>query len=406
MKTKILIATLTLFLLVPISCVLAFEIKTGKDNVNISKEQTIDDNLVTSGQSVTIDGTVNGNVYTGAQNVTINGTINGNVFAGAQNVNITGTINGNVFAGAANVNVTGKVQDDIYAGAGNIEISNLEAKNGMLSGGIIKVDENSKFKEDLLTYGGTIEMNGQVGRDLIASSNSVTIQNKIGRNADVVVGSSLNLKSPTIIEGNFKYTAPNEIKPEQGVEVKGKTDWTPVQQKTQKQEDKKAIIPFLPFTFFGIVTKIIGFIGLLIVSILIAAICKRYTKIFIEKLQTKTWSALGWGFLVLIATPIVILILFIIILGIPIALLLIPMYIILIYFAKVFTCICAGFAILKVLSKKEPYLIWSAILGVIIISILLAIPFLGSLIKLVVLAFGIGGILLALKEYTSHKSKA
>jgi len=43
------------------------------------------------------------------------------------------------------------------------------------------------------------------------------------------------------------------------------------------------------------------------------------------------------------------------------------------------------------------------VLGVIVISLLVAIPFIGGLIKFVVIAFGIGGIIYALKEYTQSK---
>ncbi len=410
MKTKIFLVALALALLIPASAALAFELKQSDGAVNVSSDQTIDDNLIATGASVVIDGTVNGNVYTAAQTVTVNGTINGDLFAGAQSVNIAGKVNGHLFAGASDVTVTGEIKDDLYVGAGTMNINNTKSRNAVLAGGMVQTNDQAGFSKDLFVFAGSATINGEVGQDLKVGAGEISVNNKIGRNAKLESSDSVTLGSNAIVDGNLDYTAAQEVSKEDGAQVKGETVYTPVEKaqkdtKDKGKDDKKPAIPFLPFAFFGIIIKIIGFIGLLVIAILTAAICKNYTKIFIEKLQTKTWPALGWGFLTLVATPIVILILLVIIIGIPIGLLLIPMYVILLYFAKVFASICTGFVIIKALGKKEPHLIWSAVLGVIVISILLAIPFLGGLVKLVVLAFGIGGIILALKEYSKSTVK-
>ena len=61
--------------------------------------------------------------------------------------------------------------------------------------------------------------------------------------------------------------------------------------------------------------------------------------------------------------------------------------------------------IIKLLNKKkEASLIWSVILGTALLGILLMIPFVGFLVKLVVLVFGLGAISIAIREYSIKRN--
>src|SRR3990172_2687807 len=75
----------------------ASEFKTG-DELIITKDEVINDDIYFAGRSVTVDGTINGDL----------------VAAGSE-IKVTGTINGGVIAAGGSILINGNVKDDIRA---------------------------------------------------------------------------------------------------------------------------------------------------------------------------------------------------------------------------------------------------------------------------------------------------
>jgi hypothetical protein len=108
---------------------------------------------------------------------------------------------------------------------------------------------------------------------------------------------------------------------------------------------------------------------------------------------------LGWGFLGLCIIPIAVLILFFTLIGYPIAILGIYVYTVLFFLSSIFVSLVVGEKILQLFFKKPEgiSLYLSFILGTIILLVLGVIPFLGILVKLGVLLFGSGMLLIGIR---------
>jgi hypothetical protein len=109
-------------------------------DIYIGKADTINDDVVTKGGSITVDGMVNGDCVAFGGGVTVNGTVMGDVatFGGASVV--AGRIKGDVatFGGAASID--GTVSGDVAA-----------------FGGMVKLGPASSVGGDIATIGGTVD---------------------------------------------------------------------------------------------------------------------------------------------------------------------------------------------------------------------------------------------------------
>lgn len=103
--------------------------------------------------------------------------------------------------------------------------------------------------------------------------------------------------------------------------------------------------------------------------------------------------------LTLILPPIAIL-LIITIIGIPLSLIIGASWLIMTYTAKILTAIWIGQLIIKKITRRsEPSLSWALVVGVIISWFVFAIPYVGWLLGLAAIFFGMGGIW----TYLSHQ---
>ncbi|MFA6296184.1 MAG: polymer-forming cytoskeletal protein [Patescibacteria group bacterium] len=409
MKTKILVFAFALLLLLPIGFVSAYDIRSTEGTATISSTETIQDDLMIAGQSVQIDGVVSGDVYAVGQTVTISSDakVLGNLFTAAQIVNIDGTVEGDVFAAGANVNITGSVKNGIMAFAGMISVApkaTLDSNNATFFGGTIDISKNANFSKDLIVNGGVTNFKGTVDNNLTINAGTVDVSGQVKKDATITASDKLVFNSGAKVDGNLNYTAPEKAEFKSGSSVSGETKFTQFTKEQQKNVGKKNHSNWFAMSAFKIASGFVSMICLIVVSIITAAVAKKYSLNFVEQLKTKTWASLGWGLLVVFVAPIAMLILFVTIIGIPLALLVLPIYIVLMYFAKVFASICTGYFIIKSINKKEPNLILSAVLGVIVLSIIMMIPFIGFLAKLAVISLGIGGIILACKAYHKNSS--
>lgn len=116
----LLMTTTLLVALVPSA--LAIEYRQGR-TTTVAANETVDDDLVVSGDSVTIDGTVNGDVFAAVNTIIVNGTINGSLFAAGRVVDINGTVSGTAAAAAERVLVQGRVERSLLAAGRTVTLA-------------------------------------------------------------------------------------------------------------------------------------------------------------------------------------------------------------------------------------------------------------------------------------------
>jgi hypothetical protein len=102
------------------------------------------------------------------------------------------------------------------------------------------------------------------------------------------------------------------------------------------------------------------------------------------------WRSLGLGVGVLAGVPVAVLVVAITLVGIPVSLMLFAVYLAAIYLAKIWVGAFLGRALLKPAGATKRDWLLSLLLGLLILTIVGFVPYLGGLIRLAVVCLGLG----------------
>jgi hypothetical protein len=352
--------------------VLAADLRSG-DTITVASGEVVDDDLYVAGSTITIDGTVNGDLWAFGNTITVNGTVNGSILAIGQTVNINGNVGHAVRLAGEKVNISGNVSGDLVV---------FSSETNMAS--------KAEIGRDFLFGSGNVHMDGPIGRNVKGGGSEVTISNAVGGNAELAV-ENLTLTSTANIQGNLTYTGKNEADIQAGAKVGGKT--------THNMPEVKK-----PAPFSGIGGKILGFLMAFVTGLIIILFVPRRSASAADSIRNKPWASLGWGAVILFATPIAAILVCFTVIGIPVGLIALALYAIAIYISQVFVSLFIGRWIIGRFRSVESRAVMVGALasGLVIITILKLIPFLGFWIGLAVALFGLGAVLVS--ESTSRNA--
>jgi cytoskeletal protein CcmA (bactofilin family) len=362
------------FLLSPIAVLLAVSSSLGTqfrsaDNFFFPDTAIVHDDLVIAGGNIKLDGIIEGDLISVSRSLVQNGLILGSLNAGAQDVDVLGEIKGSVRAFGQNINVNGKVDRNLIA-----------------FGYSVDVKPGAEIRRDVNAFCGKMTMDGKLGGSLKGSTGELVISGVV--NQDVSVEADKITLMPTArILGSLKYRSGKEAKIEPGASVSGETVWT--QPKAVTEQEPKSI-----FTGKPILPEILFLLALMVTGTVLTLICRKDAYQAKQALADSFLRTLALGFVVFVCVPIAVIILLISVIGIPIAVIALFAYAVLIYIAKIPVATFLGERIMKALGKEgQPSLIWSMLLGLVVITLLLNIPYLDWFIYFLVLFTGLGAMI-------------
>ncbi len=337
----------------------------------------VEDDLIIAGANIKLDGTIGGDLICASRYLVQNGLVTGSLNSVTQNLEVLGVVNGSVRSFAQNININGQLNQNLIALCSALNIR-----------------PDATIEKDVTAFGGEMTLDGKIGGDLKGSMGTLVITGVVGKDVSIDAN-SITLMPTAQILGNFKYKSEKPAKIESGVLIFGETVWT-------KKESKKEKESTSLFTAKSLITKTLFLLALMITGIVISLVCKKNVYQAKQAVSESFLKSMGLGFVFMVCIPIAILILLFTVIGIPIAVIALFAYVILIYIAKIPVAAFVGDRIFKFLGKQgEPSLIWSMILGFIVLTILLNIPYLEWLVYFIVLFTGFGAILLSQRRSAS-----
>jgi cytoskeletal protein CcmA (bactofilin family) len=353
---------LTFFTSMP---VLAADLRSG-DTITIASGEVVDDDLYVAGSNIIIDGTVNGDLWAFGSTITVNGEVKGSIVAAGQTVNINGDVGHAARLAGETINISGNVSGDLIVFSSEANISS-----------------KAKIGGDFIFFAGNVSVYGPVERDVKGGANEVTIADGVGGDVELKV-ENLTMTSTANVQGNLTYTSENEADIQSGAKVGGKT--------THNVPEVKK-----PAPFSGIGGKLVGFLMALVTGLIIILIAPGRSVSVAESIRTKPWISLGWGAVILFATPIAAIVVCLTVIGIPVGLIALALYAIAIYISQVFVGLFIGRWIIGRFREVESRAIMVGALatGLVILTLLGLIPYLGFWIGLAVALFGLGAMLVS-----------
>jgi hypothetical protein len=202
---------------------------------------------------------------------------------------------------------------------------------------------------------------------------------------------ALRLTSKAAVKGNLTYWSDNEASIDANARVAGAIEKKVPSGDLGSPQD---LLRF--FAGVNLFFKIVTFVSTLILSLLLLHFLPRFTRDNVAVLRERYWQSLGFGALVLVATPIVAFLLIATLLGLPLGLILLSLYITAIFVSRIFVALWLGLVVLEKIGRRA-HEAWAMVIGLFIFSALGLIPILGGIISLVAILLGLGALVLTLR---------
>ena len=332
------------------------------DFVTVAGNETVDDTLLAVGNTVRIEGVVNGDLLAFGRTVEVRGTVKGDLVSLAKRTVVSGTVEGRIYTFSESLDLDGLLGHNLYGFAQNLRVNDRgRVGEGILAAaGDVTIEGEVKRSVDLLTSGNA-DVSGSIGRDLTMSGVSLTLTNTAR------VGGSVSARVHQLKEVHIAG----------GATIAGKRD---IQVKVRQSQVTRPRFYFHQAVWFA-AAMLVGWLGLLL-----------FPGFFRATTQAvgSGWLSLGLGLAVLAGVPLVMVVAAITLIGIPISLMLFAVYLAAIYLAKVWVGAFLGRMLLKPSGATKGDWMLGLLVGLLVLTIVGFIPYLGGLVRLGVVCVGLG----------------
>ncbi len=344
------------------------------------------------GSDVTIpaDTTVNDDLYAAAGTVTVDGTIAGSLIAAGGTVRVTGTVERDVMVSGGTVTISGPVMGSVRVAGGTLNLSGPVAEDVVAAGSTLDVSPAATIGRDLVVGGGTVTVAGRVGRDVTAGVGTLDLRGRVERNVRAEV-TNLRLERGASVGGSLDYASDNAAQIDSGATVSGSVTHSPpnrTAQPTAAQRVAGALVGWIRLM-----------IGLFVLGLLVLLPFGAFSRRASDAIGGAPLATLGLGLAVLIGVPIVALIVFVLGLlvgGWPLSLGALALLAIAMAVGYVLAALFVGRSGLRLLGQPEVHPLLALLVGLVLLTAVGLVPFLGGLIGLAAVVFGLGALTLTL----------
>jgi cytoskeletal protein CcmA (bactofilin family) len=344
----------------------AAEVRHGDPSFTLPAGQEIKTDLIVAADRTEIDGDVDGDLIVVSQDVTVNGHVKGDVLGFGQNLLVNGTVDGNIRSSNQSLTINGRVGKNVTSWTGALTISDKGSVGGTIT-----------------TAAGNAELNGHVGGDVLAYAGFVDINGVLDQSAKMTVNRA-KFGPMAEVKGPIDYTG--RVAPE--IAAGAKLASAPVVTIRKSGPDYTRIGYYWNQTIRWGEAFLFGLVLLLVAPVFFGHVVQACDKVA---------PAIGLGVLFLIATPIAAFFACITIVGVGLGVSALLLYLVALYSTQVFVGSWIGEKLLGVGSGIGPT-IGRLALGLVILRGLAILPFVGWMVIVATLIWGLGAMAL-----TFHK---
>jgi hypothetical protein len=291
------------------------------------------------------------------------------------------------------VSIDSELEDDVFASGGVVNI-NAPVDGAVVSGGRIRV--NAPIRGDLFVAGGQIFIDADVEGKIVAAGGTIDIN---GNAKNVVAsGGNINIHSGVVIEKDA-FISGGVI--EHSGDVKGKllvrgNEFLNMGNATTLDAQEGGFFPSLD-VFMNIMLILVT-VGFFILGIVIIKLFPKQFLAVDNKLREKPAVNILVGFVMILVSAAVIILLAITLIGLPLAAIMAMLFIISLMLSTIFVSHSLGKKIINWFGGKgKP--VFSFILGTIVLIILSMLPIIGWVILAIAVSLGYGAIFYSVRAY-------
>jgi len=318
--------------------------------------------------------------------VEVDNPVPGDVFLAGCSIDVDGAVGGDAMVAGGRVRVGAPVSQSLYAAGGQLTVNTHIGRNARIAGGQVALGSRSQVAGNVVVAGGNVRIEGAVKGYVRAAGGRVLINGPVDGDVVATAG-KVELGPNARIGGQLRYASREEIKRDAAAHVQGGVQRMQVPDQAERSVGRRG----------GWVWSI----GLmLIAAALVGAFPGFYARVA-ETLRARGWMSLLLGFVALVCIPVAALILMFTLIGVPLALLAIALFPALLLVGYVSTGIGLGGWALASLKADRAEAKWmrvgAAVLGVLAISLLGRLPYVGGFVVFAALLIGLGAVLLQVR---------
>lgn len=361
---------------------------------------------------------IENDLYVGANIITIDGLIDGDLFAAAHTLYINGRISGSVNTASRKVRHAGQIEGSLRAIAEEVTVDGQIDRSVLFFGQDLILGKGAVIGRDVDAFGERVEVQGRIKGDFRFHGEIAYLTGQVDGNVEITA-KTITIAPPAVINGNLTITTEDEskVKLAPGITILGDTEW--LSPKTDEDEEdtgrpdaaaslaiSKALAAFL----FGIIA---------------VSVFRRYAELSLARLNDQMALSFGAGLLmmvtVIICSVVLVLSLVAMVSGwvliggdVPLAgavLLIGSTFIVpvscfagvsggVIFYSGKIVCalLLGGLLVRGTRRKANPLGKWRMLLGLLLLTVLFSIPYLGLLLYFLISLTGAGAIVLAIKD--------
>jgi hypothetical protein len=339
---------------------LALERRNG-EFVTVPASETVDDTLLATGNTVRVEGVVNGDLLAFGQTVEVRGTVKGDLVSFAKRTVVSGTVEGSIYSFSQSLDLDGQLRHSIYGWVQSLRVDD----RGHVGDGIVvgagDVSLEGEVKRSVNIFSGNVDVSGPIGRDLTMAGGTLTLTNTSR------VGGSLSARVHQL----------KDVHISDGATIAGKRD---IQMQVTKSQFTRPRFYFHQAIWFA-AAMLVGWLGLVLFPVFFRAATQAVGL---------GWRSLGLGVGVLAGVPVVMVVAALTLVGIPVSLMLFAVYLAAIYLAKVWVGAFLGQLLLRPAGATKGDWLLGLLVGLLLLTIVGFIPYLGGLVRLGVVCLGLG----------------
>ena len=347
-----------LFVVVPLVASIAPSVVTT-DLFIVSEDEPIAEDVYVAATSGRVEGRIDGDLVITVGNLSISGTVAGDVLAlssGTVTIEPGGVVEGSVRTAAPRVVVNGEVRQDLF-----------------FTGIAADVGTAGMVGRDVVMFGGTLTIDGAVGRDVRGRLFAASVAGSIGRDIDLAVP-RLSVDAGASVAGDVLYRSSSTATIAPGV-VEGQIVQLPAQSN-------------FVFGVILAIANVLGILAFIVSGIILFWLFRSTGAAAVEAIERHTTKTFFIGFLALIGAPLLVLFLAVTLVGLPLAVLALAMLLLALVFGPVPAVAAAGDVVLR----RKGGLFGGFVLGAVAWRLgIWLIPFLGVFLYLAALIWGVGG---------------
>src|SRR5436309_5154718 len=329
--------------------------------VTVAANETVDDTLLAAGNTVRVEGVVNGDLLAFARTLEVRGTVKGDLVSFAKRTLVSGTVEGRIYNFSQSLDLDGQLGHSIYGWVQSLRVDNRAQVGEGIVVGAGDISLEGEVKRSATIFAGNADVSGTIGRDLTMAGGSLTLTNAAR------VGCKLSTRVRHMKDVNIA----------DGASIAGKRD---IQVRVRKSQFTRPRF-YLHQAVWLAAAMLVGWLGLVLFPGFFQA-CTRAVG--------AGWRSLGLGVGMLVGVPVAIILGAITLVGIPVALIAFAVYLGAIYLAKSWVGSFPGRMLLKPSGATRRAWLLGLLVGLLILTIVGFIPYLGGLVRLAMVCLGLG----------------